>query len=429
MKLAIVGSGIAGLVAAHHLHREHDITVFEANDYVGGHTHTVEVEEEGRRLAIDTGFIVFNQSHYPRFTALLDELRVETQPTVMSFGVSAPGENLEYNGTSLNTLFAQRRNLASPGFWRMLADIARFHEKARQILAEGDEDLSVRDYLRTAGLSRRFGEHYLLPLGSSLWSCPPEQFGEFPIRFVAEFLHNHAMLQWSGRPQWRVVAGGSQRYVEKLTAPWSDRIRLCTPVHRVMRAADGVRLMTSHGVWEDFEHVVLACHADQALRMLADASPLEREVLGAFPYQRNTAVLHTDTSVLPRRRRAWAAWNYRVPARPNGRVFVTYNMNHLQSLDSATIYCVTLNGEDEIDPGHVIARFDYSHPLYVRGRRQAQGRHGDLVNANRTSFCGAYWGFGFHEDGVRSAEAVALALKGVGHEQLHLRGSTAASAL
>jgi predicted NAD/FAD-binding protein len=410
MRIAVIGSGIAGLTAAYSLHRRHDVTVFEAADYVGGHTRTVDVEVDGRSYAIDTGFIVFNERHYPNFTALLDGLGVSSKPTVMNFSVRSDRSGVEYASASLNAVFAQRRNLLRPTFRRMLRDILRFNRMARSNPLP-DDRMTVAEYTEQHGFSRAFVDEYLVPLGASLWSSPPRRFRTFSIRFVIEFLGNHAMLQLSGQPVWRVVRGGSQRYVDALLARFSGEVLLGRPIERVRRLADRVSVRDASGAEAAFDHVILACHADQALRMLADPSPAEREVLGAFPYQRNDVLLHTDPTVLPRTPRARASWNYHVPADDRDTVSVTYNMNRLQGLQSPHLFNVTLNDSGLVRPERVLRRFIYEHPIFSPGRDAAQRRHDELIDINRTSFCGAYWGFGFHEDGVRSGLAVATQLE------------------
>lgn len=411
MKIAIIGSGISGLVAAHHLHADHDVTVFEANEYIGGHTHTIRVDKPDETQQIDTGFIVYNTRNYPRFVRLIESLGVATQPTQMSFSVRDDAHNLEYNGTGLNRLFAQRRNLVRPGFYRMIRDILRYGREATAVHDGPSPGPSVSEYVEAHGYGRAFVEQYLVPLGAALWSCPPDTFRTFPMRFVVDFLANHFMLQVGGRPTWRVIQGGSSRYVEPLVAPFSDRVRLRCPVRSVRRFATHVDVTTDLGS-ERFDHAIVACHADQALRMLADPTETERDLLGAFPYQTNEVIVHTDASVLPRRKLAWAAWNARLlDGDRAGQAAVTYNMNILQSLNSAHTYCVTLNEDRDVDPASIVRRIRYQHPLFTRDRDAAQARHGELTCANRTSFCGAYWGYGFHEDGVRSAEHVVDAIR------------------
>jgi predicted NAD/FAD-binding protein len=402
VKIAIVGSGIAGNVAAYHLHREHDITVFEAGDHVGGHTHTHEIEHEGRRVAVDTGFIVCNDRTYPNFLALMGELGVELQPSDMSFSVQCAATGLEYNGTTLNTLFAQRRNLVRPAFWRMIQDILRFNRTAPRLLDWRSDSVLLGEYLETQGYSPQFVEHYILPMGAAIWSAGTEALRRMPARYFVRFFHNHGMLTVDDRPQWRTVRGGSARYVEKLTAPFRDRIRLRTAVESVRRTAAGVFVKPAGGEPERFDRVFFACHSDQALRLLADARPEEREVLGAIRYQRNDVALHTDISVLPRRRRAWAAWNYHVVDSASERVAVTYHMNILQRLGTRTPLLVSLN-LDRIDSKHIIRQMSYEHPVFTREAVAAQARQSEINGADRAYFCGAYWRYGFHEDGVVSA--------------------------
>jgi predicted NAD/FAD-binding protein len=402
VKIAIVGSGIAGNVAAWRLHRAgHDITLYEAGEHVGGHTHTHDIELGGRAYAVDTGFIVFNDRTYPRFVALLDELQIPSKPSVMSFSVRCERTGLEYNGSTLNGLFAQRRNLVRPAFLRMIAEILRFNREAPRVLPE-PSSFTLGDYLRENRYSSGFIEHYLIPMGAAIWSTDPARMLGFPARFFVRFFHNHGMLSVNDRPQWRVVPGGSREYVRRLTAPFADRIRVRTPVRGVRRLPGAVELQLDQGRAR-YDALFLACHSDQALALLRDPSPAERETLGAITYQENEAVLHTDTRLLPRSRRAWAAWNYHVPALPRRRVAVTYNMNILQGLDAPETLCVTLNHGDAIDPAKVLKRLVYHHPLYTPAAVAAQARQAELNSGRRTYYCGAYWRFGFHEDGVVSA--------------------------
>lgn len=405
MKIAIVGSGIAGNVVAHRLHREHQLTVFEAGDHVGGHTHTHRIELDGETHEIDTGFIVFNDRTYPNFIGLLRELGVASQASSMSFSVRNERSGLEYNGTSLDALFAQRRNLFRPSFLRMLAEILRFNREAPRLLDDGDPDaeLPLGDYLAAGRYSRHFIDDYLVPMGASIWSTDPAMMLAFPARFLVRFMHNHGMLTVDDRPQWRVVKGGSARYVERLCAPWRDRVLLRTPVEYVRRLPDGVLVQASGRGPELFDHVFFACNASRALRILVDPSREEREILGALPVQHNEAVLHTDTSLLPRAPRAWAAWNYHVPSAARGAVAVTYQMNILQGLASRNTFCVSLNCSERIDPRKVLRTVSYEHPLFTPAGIAAQRRHHEISGARRTHYCGAYWRYGFHEDGVVSA--------------------------
>lgn len=407
-RIAIVGSGIAGLVAAWVLCRKHAVTLFEADDRIGGHTNTIEFELNGERHAIDTGFIVYNERTYPNFTRLLDRLGVATQTSDMSFSVKCERSGLEYNGHSLNTLFAQRSNLFRPRFWRMIRDILRFNREAVALLGQREDDTTLGTFLDQRGYSESFLRHYILPMGAAIWSTTEDRMLGFPAHFFVRFFHNHGFLSVDDRPTWRVIANGSRRYVEKLIVPFAERIRVATPVVAIERRADGV-LVTARGESaESFDEVVIATHSDQALRMLADPSDAERAILGAIPYQENVALLHTDERLLPRRRLARAAWNYHLPTGNSGaRVSLTYDMNVLQSLRTKRRFLVTLNREDAVDPSQVHRRIVYHHPLFTREGVAAQRRHGEISGVRRTHYCGAYWRYGFHEDGVVSAIAVA----------------------
>ena len=411
MKIAIIGGGISGMVAAHRLHRDHSITLFEANDYIGGHTNTIDVESEQGTFSVDTGFIVFNDRTYPNFIRLLDELGVESQPTRMNFSVSCAQTGLEFRGADFNGLFAQRKNLVNPKFHRLLWDLLRFNRLGQNLLESDGEDETVSDFLERHKFSQQFVHQYFLPMGAAIWSAPFAMFRKFPIRFIAEFYHNHGLLGITNRPQWRVIKGGSRQYIGPLTKGWADRIKLNSPVESVQRHDGGVSVKPVGNKAEPYDHVIFACHSDQALSVLGDnATPIEREILSAFPYQPNLAILHTQESVLPRNRRAWACWNYYNPSTESDVATVTYNMNMLQSLESNQTYCVTLNDPGHIAEENIIGSFKYSHPTFGVNRSQMQRRHGELINQNSTSFCGAYWGNGFHEDGVNSAMAVVEAL-------------------
>jgi len=406
MKIAIIGTGIAGNVAAYRLAREHDITVYEADNRIGGHTNTVDVVAGGQRWAVDTGFIVFNDVTYPNFIALLDELGVESQPSDMSFSVSNRHSGLEYNGASLNALFAQRSNLLRPSFYRMLMDILRFNREAPALLDNSGGSVLLGDYLDANGYSREFVEHYIVPMGAAIWSATPDGMRSVPAAFFIRFFHNHGLLSVNDRPTWRVIKGGSKQYVERLVAGHRKRIRLNAPVEWIRRQPEFIHVKARGAEPERYDRVFLACHSDQALRLLADPTPQEREVLGAIDYQPNEAVLHTDASLMPRRRRAWAAWNYHVPKgveNPDGKVMLTYNMNILQGLDAPAEFCVTLNNTASIDPDRIIQTIQYTHPIFTERAIAAQRRHREINGARRTYFCGAYWRYGFHEDGVVSA--------------------------
>jgi predicted NAD/FAD-binding protein len=414
MRIAVVGAGISGLCVAYQLRHTHDVTVFEANDYVGGHTNTLEIEEDNRTLAIDTGFIVFNERTYPNFCQLLRELNVVSQPSDMSFGIRCDRTGLEYAGTGLNGLFAQRLNVLRLGFWRLLRDWRRFGNEAAEILQQPSESLTVREFFSDRTYSREFQEQYFLPIGSAIWSCPHELIEDFPMRFIVQFYHHHGLLTLADPPIWRVIRGGSRQYVEAILAQLPSAVVLSSPVRAIHRQRGEVQLHFRDGRQQTFDHVVLACHADQALRMLGNEATLaECALLTQFPYETNIAVLHTDTSVLPRSRRAWASWNYHVPAEPTGKATVTYHMNRLQSLRSQSEYCVTLNEEERIDRSRILRSITYHHPVFSTSRLVAQRRHGELINHQGLSYCGAYWGNGFHEDGVNSALAVSRALSNV----------------
>jgi predicted NAD/FAD-binding protein len=408
MRIAIVGAGISGLVAAHLLGREHEVTVFEAAGYAGGHTNTVRVDTANQTHHVDTGFIVFNDRNYPNFERLLERLGVASQPSTMTFSVSDGRGDFEYNGSSPNGLFAKRALLVTPWFHRMIGDMVRFNRAARALLADDRGDgPSLGRWLEEQRFSRPFIDRLIVPQASAVWSADPSQMWTFPARFLAEFFDNHGMLSFRDRPQWRTIRGGSARYVDALTRQSGARIRLGTPVAEITRAGDHVLVRPRSGERERFDEVVLATHSDQALAMLGDATDREHAVLGAIPYQPNEAVLHTDVRMLPRRRRAWASWNYHLTEPAGAKTTVTYHMNRLQSLRSERELCVTLNRTGEIDPRLVIRRIDYSHPVYTAGGVQAQQRFDEISARNRTHFCGAYWGWGFHEDGVVSALRVA----------------------
>ncbi|WP_445150063.1 NAD(P)/FAD-dependent oxidoreductase [Baekduia sp. Peel2402] len=409
MRIAVIGAGISGLVAAYQSHRAgHDVHVFEAGAYAGGHTNTIRVDEPEATLDVDTGFIVFNDRNYPNFERLLEQLGVAWQPSDMSFGVGDERGDFEYASTSPNGLYAKRAHLASPAFHRMVLDVRRFQREAKTLL-ESDADPSLAEWLDQVGFSEAFVERLIVPQAAAVWSADPAQMWTFPARFLIQFFDNHGMFELRDRPQWRVIQGGSKRYVEALTQPFADRIRLSTPVRAVVRDEDGG--VTVDG--ERFDHVVLATHADTTLKILGDdATPQERELLSAFPYAPNEAVLHHDRRLLPRRRRAWASWNYHLLDEPSGKPTVTYHMNRLQSLPSARRqWCVTLNRTEAIDPETIVRRIQYAHPVFTQEGMAAQGRVAEISGGrSRTHFAGAYWGWGFHEDGVVSGLRVAREL-------------------
>lgn len=404
MKIAIIGSGIAGNTIAYHLYKEHEITVFEANSHIGGHTHTHQVTHEGSEYNVDTGFIVFNDRTYPNFIALLDELKVAWQPSEMSFSVHCDDTKLEYNGTSLNTLFAQRSNFFKPAFHKMIRDILRFNKTSLELLNEGNE-IRLGDYLQQGGYSQQFINHYIIPMGSAIWSTEARQMLDFPARFFVRFFHHHGMLTVNNRPQWRTITNGSASYVSALTENFIHKIKLNTPIESVRRLESTVRVKPLYGEEEEFDYVFFACHSDQALKMLSDKTQAESDILSAIPYQENTIYLHHDASLMPKRKLAWAAWNYHVTEPATDRVAVTYNMNILQNLQSTEPLLVTLNHTKLINPAKVIKRLKYMHPIYTVAGAAAQARHAEISGKNRTGFAGAYWRNGFHEDGVVSALA------------------------
>ena len=406
MRIAIVGGGVSGLVTAYLLQDRHEIVLFEAAGRVGGHADTHAVNQAGRQYDVDTGFVVFNVRNYPNFVRLLDRLRVESQPTSMSFSVRDENDGFEYCGNTLNTYFAQRRNLFRPSHYRMLADILRFNREATR-LTEQRPEATLGDLLATGGFGQDVIDRYLIPMGSAVWSTDPSRMLDFPARFLIRFFDNHGMLDVREQPDWRVIRGGSARYVEALTASYASKIRLNSPVTSVCRRSDQTVIVKPlTGEPETFDHVVLATHADLSLRILTDATDLERELLQAFPFQSNETVLHTDPGLLPRRRRAWASWNYHIPETPQDTVAATYNMNRLQNLTSPYPFCTTLNRTQAIAPNRVLKVRDYAHPVFTSASVAAQQRHHEISGPRRTHFCGAYWGNGFHEDGVNSALAV-----------------------
>ena len=407
MKIAIVGTGISGLTAAYVLHREHDLHVFDANNYIGGHTNTILVKEGKKEIPVDTGFIVFNKKNYPNLCRLFDVLNIESRKSDMSFSVHCEKTSLEYNGSDINRVFSQRRNILNLEFWRMLKDIMRFNDESPVLLRNGiDDKITVAEFAKQNKYSEKFIEYYLIPLGASLWSSPAGHFRSFPIKFVLEFLDNHCMLQVNDRPQWRTVIGGSCKYIEPLTKGYSEKIHLNKSVVSVTRKNNQVELMLSSGITELFDEVILATHADTSRHLVKNIEPEENNMLEIFKYQYNEAILHTDTCILPDNKRAWASWNYRIPATEKDYASVSYNMNMLQGIESEKIYNVSLNQSEQIDQDKIIRRIHYYHPIFQPGRDLVQSQHEKLIRRRGISYCGAYWGYGFHEDGVRSALAV-----------------------
>jgi predicted NAD/FAD-binding protein len=392
------------------LRRRHDVTVFEASTYLGGHTNTIRVDTEDETPYVDTGFIVFNDPNYPGFEWLVRTLGVAWQPSVMSFSVSDGAGDFEYNSASPNGLFANRSHLTKPWFHRMLLDLSRFNRAARELVAQPWDGPSLGHWLEQLRFSRAFIDRLIVPQAAAVWSADPRQMWSFPARFLAEFFDHHGMLSFRERPRWRTITGGSARYVEALIAPFRNRVRLTAAVVAITREPSHVDVTVRGVAPERFDHVVLATHSDQALAMLEDASDAERTILSAIPYRSNQAVLHTDRRLLPRRRHAWASWNYHLLEHAMPYPTVTYHMNRLQRLHSKHEFCVTLNRTEAIDPATVIRKIDYAHPVFTAEGVRAQARVQEISGLNRTSFCGAYWRWGFHEDGVLSAFRVARSL-------------------
>ncbi len=403
MRIAVIGSGISGLATAYILSPEHEVTVFEANDYIGGHTNTIDVPIAGRTFAVDTGFIVFNTKTYPNFSRLLKKLGVPWQRSSMSFSLHCSKTGLVFSPSRLNSLFAQRSNLFRPSFYRMLADALRFRNKSLELLDIQDDQITLEDYLERNRYSHLFKHHFIIPMGSAIWSSDPEKFQQFPARYFVEFFHNHGILHIRNQPQWLVIKGGSKQYIKPMIRGFKDRIRINTPIASVRRLPDRVEVTPRNGDTECFDQVVLANHSDQALALLSDPTDAERKILGNIAYQENKTVLHTDTSVLPPQRCAWASWNYYIPPEKLGRVAVTYNMNILQGLKADVEFCVTLNWPGVLDPSGIIQKMVYHHPIYDPQGLKARKCWFEINGVKRTYFCGAYWGYGFHEDGLNSA--------------------------
>jgi uncharacterized protein len=411
-KIAIIGSGISGLTAAYYLQKSHDVYIYEADSRVGGHTATKKVSSKGKDYLIDTGFIVFNDWTYPNFIKLLTEIGVKSQPTEMGFSVFDPDENFEYAGTNLGTLFAQKRNLLSFKHWQMLGDIVRFNKEAvadleANRLVSGE---TLGAYLKRKEYSETFIHRYLVPMGSAIWSATRGATLAFPLEFFIKFFKNHGLLNVVDRPQWRVIKGGSQSYLEPLIKNFKEKIKLNSPVAQVIRNNMSV-IVVSNGMAEHFDEVIFACHSDQALAILADASENEKNILSAIPYQKNSIVLHTDTSLLPKRRSTWSSWNYLLTSDSQSPPVLTYAMNILQGINSEEQFCVTLNARNKIDPIKILGEYEYAHPVFSQAGAQAQANWSMINGVNRTWFCGAYWFNGFHEDGVNSALRVVNALE------------------
>ncbi|MDP5144678.1 FAD-dependent oxidoreductase [Rheinheimera baltica] len=414
MRIAVVGGGISGMMSWYLLQQKYDVTLLEANNYLGGHTATKDVEVEGKRYAVDTGFIVFNNWTYPIFNRFIAELGVEFKHTTMSFSVKNPAKNLEYNGNTLTSLFAQRRNLLRPSFWLMLRDIVRFNALGKRLLQEdaADLELSLGEFLQKHRFGKAIKENYLLPMGAAIWSAGLVDMPAFPVRFFLRFFQNHGLLNVTDRPQWAVIKGGSKTYVDALLAKLgSDSVKLNQHIIAIERSQNGVTIRFDDGREEQYDKVVLACHSDEALALLGDnATNEERAVLGDIAYQQNEVVLHTDTRLLPKRKRAWAAWNYNLDASETQRATLTYNMNLLQGITAPVTFCITLNHSEAIAKDKILGVYHYAHPVYNDTTLAAQAKRNSISGQNNTFFAGAYWYNGFHEDGAKSAVDVAAQL-------------------
>lgn len=409
-RIAVIGSGISGLCSAYLLSREHEVTLYEANNYLGGHTNTEDVTLNGRVYPVNTGFIVFNDWTYPNFINLMEQLGVASEKSDMSFSVRCENTGLEYNGTNLNSLFAQRLNLFKPRFLKMIYDIIRFNKQTVELLEKGlvSDDETLGDFVKNNHYSKSFVNYYIVPMGAAIWSASEDMMLAFPLKFFLNFFNNHGMLSVDERPEWRVISEGSRSYIDPITKPYRDRIKLNTPVEKIIRDSDRICVHSLNGEIDSYDHVVIACHSDQALRILDQPTKEERDILGALPYQMSEVVLHTDTRLMPKKDLAWASWNYHIPQRVNDCAMVTYNMNILQNFHEAEeTFLVTLNRGVEIDPEKIIKKYNYAHPVFTQDGIRAQQRFGEINAQNRTHYCGAYWFNGFHEDGVKSALRVA----------------------
>ncbi len=409
-RIAIIGTGISGLTCAHLLHEKHAVTVFEANDYIGGHTATKDVEVNGQQYAIDTGFIVYNDWTYPNFIKLMNKIGVKGQPTEMSFSVKNLAENLEYNGNTINSLFAQRRNLLRPKFIRIVADILRFNKLCKTLYAnqtaEQIGDITLGEFLQQYEFSEAFNHNYILPMCAAIWSSSLQKIKGFPLAFFLQFFNNHGLLNITHRPTWHTIIGGSRQYIGPLTQGFAQQIHLNTPIIKVEKSDSGYRLHSTEERHWNFDEVIFACHSDQALQMIDRPNETQRQILSAMPYAMNEVVLHTDTSILPKRPLAWASWNYLLNGADDENTApttLTYNMNILQRLQSDTTFCVTLNRTQDLAPDKILQTFQYAHPQFSQTSVAAQQRRNEICGKDGMHFCGAYWYNGFHEDGVKSA--------------------------
>ena len=404
MKIAIIGSGISGLTAAYLLNRKHDVTIFEANDYIGGHTHTHKVNIDGKKYSVDTGFIVYNERTYPNFIKLLDLLNVERQLSTMGFSVKSISKDYEYAGESLNSLFAKRSNIFRFGFLRMLYEMYHFGKKADSSGIGLDASVTLGDYLKKEKYSGEFINYFIIPMGAAIWSTPANKVLNMPAYFFIKFFYNHGMLETINRPNWWVIKNGSSEYIKKIIRGFENKINLSTPVKTVARKNEGIEIqLAKKEETLKFDSVIFATHSDQALEILENPTDTEKDILSSIPYQKNEVLLHTDSSVLPRRKLSWASWNYQLDSDPALPVVLTYNMNILQSINCKETLCVTLNDHNSVDETKILKKITYHHPLFNGKSIEAQKRKSEISGVNNTHYCGAYWRNGFHEDGVVSA--------------------------
>ena len=411
MNIAVIGSGISGLTAAHLLSEKHHITLFEANDYIGGHTATKDIEIQGKQYAVDTGFIVYNDWTYYNFIDLMTRHNIPSLPTEMGFSVSAQNKTLEYCGNNLNTLFSDRRNLLRPEFWGMLKDIIRFNIKAKKDLENNriEPGLTLFEYLQSRCFGQMFVNGYIIPMACAIWSSSSRVVKDFEALFFLRFFKNHGLLNLNNRPQWRVLQNGSRSYISALIAPFKNNIHTSTPVTKITRSEDHVSVHWSENC-QLFDQVIIATHSDQALSLLDDADENEKEILSGIDYNDSSVLLHTDSSLLPRKKRAWSSWNFLLQE-DNEKPVLTYNMNILQRLKCPETICVTINGDTLIDPKKVLGHYHYAHPQFSADTVRYQHRWSEINGDRRTWFCGAYWNNGFHEDGVVSGIRVAESLE------------------
>ena len=407
--IAIIGSGVSGLTAAYLLSKKHHVSVFEKESKIGGHTATVDIEKSGKSYAIDTCFIVFNDKTYPYYLALLDEINIGKQATEMSFSVHNCHTGLEYNGHNLNTLFAQRVNIFKPRFWMLVKEILRFNKMCKRIYEDNvyKPGLTLGQFLAENKFNAFFAEHYILPMGAAIWSSSLTQMEGFEFRFFVRFFHHHGLLNIKDRPQWYVIPKGSRSYLAPLSAPFKHNITLNAEIESITRYNNKAQINFANAPQQEFDEIVIACHSDQALALLNDATTDEQAILSSMPYSKNSVILHTDKRLLPDRETAWASWNYQLSQDRNKAASVTYNMNILQGLESEHTFCVTLNQKEDIDPNSILGEFTYYHPIFSADSIEAQNKRSQICGKKHTHFAGAYWHNGFHEDGVRSGVEVA----------------------